>query len=124
MGSDVKQRLEVRGNGGEDSQDFAVMLLEMYAVWDGDLSHEAGIHRLVRRSPFDEGSRRTTCFAQVIVDGDGGPDWRSDPAAMQVRSYVLDPYQLVRDHRLGTETDRVHDVLAGDLSLILPEEDR
>ncbi len=113
-GSQVKV---TAGAGGEDSQDWARMLREMYAAWEGDLSHEAGVHRLVRISPFDEQSRRHTCFAQVIVDGDHGPNYYEHNA---VRSYILDPYQLCKDHRTGQETEEVHRVLVGELDLILP----
>jgi protein subunit release factor B len=60
------------------------MLREMYQAWDGDLSHEAGVHRLVRVSPFDEQGRRHTCFAQVSLDH--GPAWHLEG---QVRSYIL-----------------------------------
>jgi peptide chain release factor 2 len=165
----------------------------------GLLSAEAGVHRLVRISPFDQASRRHTSFASVLVwpelpddadieiedkdlridtyrsSGAGGQhvnvtdsavrlthlptgivvscqnersQHRNKDSAMkvlrarlydlrskeqqakldqiggtkkdiafghQIRSYVLHPYQLIKDHRTKFEVGDVNRVLDGDL---------
>ena len=165
----------------------------------GLLLPEAGVHRLVRISPFDQASRRHTSFASVFVwpelpddvdveidekdlridtyrsSGAGGQhvnvtdsavrithrptgivvscqnersQHRNRDAAMrvlrarfydlrlkeqqakldqiggekkdiafgsQIRSYVLHPYQMVKDHRIKLEVGNVDRVLDGDL---------
>jgi peptide chain release factor 2 len=165
----------------------------------GLLSAEAGVHRLVRISPFDQASRRHTSFASVFVwpelpddidlkiedkdiridtfrsSGAGGQhvnvtdsairithlptgivvqcqnersQHRNRDSAMrvlrarlydlrmkeqqarldqiggakrdiafgsQIRSYVLHPYQLIKDHRTKVEVGDVERVLDGDL---------
>jgi peptide chain release factor 2 len=220
------------GAGGTESQDWAEMLLRMYARWaerkhfklqlieesagegagiksstlliKGDnaygwLKTEAGIHRLVRISPFDANARRHTSFASVTVfpvidqtieidvadkdvrvdtyrsSGAGGQHVNKTDSAVrithlptgiavscqtersqhqnraicwdmlrsrlyeielekkqaetaahvgektdigwghQIRSYVLQPYQLVKDLRTGVESRAPDDVLDGDL---------
>ncbi|MBI1249975.1 MAG: peptide chain release factor 2 [Alphaproteobacteria bacterium] len=224
------------GAGGTESQDWALMLLRMYARWanahdmrteeleyqDGDtagiksatllvkgenaygwLKTEAGVHRLVRISPFDSNARRHTSFASVwvypVVDdtieveinekdcrvdtfrasGAGGQHINKTDSAIrithiptnivvacqsersqhqnrakawemlrarlyerelqareaaaqaqqdakteigwgrQIRSYVLQPYQMVKDLRTGVETSDTQGVLDGDLDAFM-----
>jgi peptide chain release factor 2 len=219
------------GAGGTDSQDWAEMLLRMYARFCertgftasllelspgdtagirsatfevkgeyayGNLKTEAGVHRLVRLSPYDAAHRRHTSFAAVTVtpvteeevvdmdpkdlrvdtyrsSGAGGQhvnvtdsavrvthiptglvaccqnersqhqnkavamrilhakladllrrqqaekleelkgELRENEWGSQIRSYVLHPYRLVKDHRTLVETSNVDDVLDGNL---------
>jgi peptide chain release factor 2 len=172
----------------------------------GLLSAEAGTHRLVRISPFDQARRRHTSFAAVdvipVLDDEDAPDideadlridiYRSSgpggqgvnttdsavrithvPTGIvvavqnersqlanktialkilaarlaerarkereqqlatlrgergdiafgnQIRSYVLHPYQMVKDHRTNVETGNVQAVLDGDLDQFVAAE--
>jgi len=169
----------------------------------GLLSAEAGVHRLVRISPFDQAARRHTSFVSVLVwpelpddveidveekdlridtfrsSGAGGQhvnvtdsavrlthlqtgivvscqnersQHRNKNSAMrvlkarlydlrlkeqqarlqeiagvkkdigfgnQIRSYVLQPYQMVKDHRTSLEAGDVNRVLGGDLDTFI-----
>jgi len=221
------------GAGGTESQDWAEMLLRMYARWaerkgykleeldrqPGDeagiksatigvegewaygwLRAEAGVHRLVRISPYDAQARRHTSFASVFIypdidetikveidekdlridvmrsGGAGGQHVNKTESAVrithiptgiavhsdgersqhknrstamrilrsklfeveqkkqeekmgnihaqkkaiewgsQIRSYVLHPYRMVKDHRTGFETGDTDKVLDGGLT--------
>lgn len=171
----------------------------------GYLSSEAGVHRLVRISPFDANKRRHTSFAAVVVypeveddinidireedikmdtyraSGAGGQHVNKTSSAVrlthmptgiivacqnersqhknkavamkilkariydleikakekkmedlvgdkkgiawgnQIRSYVLQPYRLAKDHRTGIEAGNVDAVLDGDIDRFIKE---
>lgn len=171
----------------------------------GYLRSEAGVHRLVRISPFDTNKRRHTSFASVIVSpeieddvqidirdedvkmdtfrasGAGGQHVNKTSSAVrlthlptgivvscqnersqhknravalkvlkarlydleikakekkmeelagdkkdiawgsQIRSYVLQPYRIAKDHKTGSEIGDVDSVLDGDIDIFLKE---
>ncbi len=184
---------------GDEAGTKSVTFLAEGLYTYGYLKSEAGVHRLVRISPFDASGRRHTSFASVFVSPDlddvieieinekdlridtyrssgaGGQHVNKTNSAVrithiptgivvqcqnersqhnnraiamkilrarlferekakkdtekqlargkkkeiawgsQIRSYVLQPYQLVKDHRTGMETGNVGRVLDGDL---------
>lgn len=55
----------------------------------GWLRTETGVHRLVRKSPFDSGNRRHTSFASVFVypDVDDEVDIEINPADLRIDTY-------------------------------------
>ncbi len=66
--------------------------------------------KLIRRM---ENERKDT-LAELSV-GSGKNEWGS-----QIRSYVMHPYQMVKDHRTGAETSKIDDVLQrGEIDLFL-----
>jgi len=85
----------------------------------GLLTSEIGVHRLVRISPFDQAKRRHTSFASVYVSpeiDESIEDSKLDiDFGSQIRSYVLQPYRMVKDHRTKVEVGDVDRVIDGDL---------
>ena len=103
------------GAGGTEAQDWAEMLYRMYNRWgerhgfqDGEeaglksasvliegenaygfLKSEAGVHRLVRVSPFDSSGRRHTSFAslEVMPEIDDTIEVEIDPADIKMDVY-------------------------------------
>ena len=69
---------------------------------------KAKLFQLMEKEKVDEVSKLRTKVK---------PEWGN-----QIRSYVLNPYQLVKDHRTETETARVDEVLLGDLDLFIEAE--
>ena len=55
----------------------------------GWLKNESGVHRLVRKSPFDSGNRRHTSFASVFVypEVDDSIDIQINPADLRIDTY-------------------------------------
>ncbi len=188
---------------GDDAglKSVTLMIVGDYAY--GLMSAEAGVHRLVRISPFDQAARRHTSFASVFVwpeladdveveidekdlrvdtyrsSGAGGQhvnvtdsairithlptgivvscqnersQHRNRDSAMkvlksrlydlrqreqqakleqisgekkdiafgsQIRSYVLHPYQLIKDHRTKEEVGDVNRILDGDIDMFI-----
>ena len=93
------------GSGGTEAQDWASMLLRMYLRWIerhgfkaevmeesdayGWLRTESGVHRLVRKSPFDSGNRRHTSFSAVFVSPeiDDNIEIEINPADVRTDTY-------------------------------------
>jgi peptide chain release factor 2 len=196
-----REIIEVQPGDEAGIKSATMSLIGDYAY--GLMLAEAGVHRLVRISPFDQASRRHTSFASVFVwpelpddvdveidekdlridtyrsSGAGGQhvnvtdsavrithfptgivvssqnersQHRNRDSAMrvlkarlydlrlkeqqakldqlggekkdiafgsQIRSYVLHPYQLVKDHRTKEEIGDVNRVLDGDLDILI-----
>lgn len=128
---------------GASASLFAKKLREMYAAWaakharnvevaenrvsfdatDADaeslIAHEVGIHRIVW---WTINGYRCSAFAGVWIEPSGiGTPRRHMRGTTQVRSYVLMPYQLCKQHVSGRETERAEDVLGGELGLVWGE---
>lgn len=69
---------------------------------------KAKLYHLMQQEKVDELSKLRTKVK---------PEWGN-----QIRSYVLNPYQLVKDHRTEAETPRAEAVLGGDIDLFIEAE--
>jgi len=79
------------GAGGTEAQDWAEILLRMYLRWceSRGWKTETGVHRLVRKSPFDSDNRRHTSFTSVFVSPeiDDNIDITINPADLRTDVY-------------------------------------
>jgi protein subunit release factor A len=108
------------GAGGTDSQDWAEMLLRMEMRWaerrgmkveikEASEGEETAMKMLKAKLIEREERRRQEEIAKEKGDAqDVG--WGS-----QIRSYVLHPYTMVKDHRTNVEVGNAQGVLDGDL---------
>ncbi|MCK5120388.1 MAG: peptide chain release factor 2 [Methylococcales bacterium] len=78
----------------EESQGEVAGIKSATIKFEGDYAYgwlrtETGVHRLVRKSPFDSGSRRHTSFASVFVNAeiDDDIDIEINPADLRVDTY-------------------------------------
>jgi len=70
--------------------------------------------QMLRAKLYDIEVKRKEADLAAERDGQRVVAWGS-----QIRSYVLAPYQMVKDHRTGAETGNVQKVLDGDIDLFI-----
>jgi peptide chain release factor 2 len=70
--------------------------------------------QLLRSKLYDIEMRKKEADLAAQRDGQQDVAWGS-----QIRSYVLQPYQLIKDHRTGVETSSVDRVLDGELDAFI-----
>ena len=105
------------GTGGTDAQDWAEMLLRMYQRWASDRGFQI---ELLEASPGEEAGLKSATFtvkgesAYGILKAERGAA-QDIGFGSQIRSYVLHPYQLVKDHRTDHEAGNAQGVLDGAL---------
>lgn len=66
--------------------------------------------KMLKAALYEKEMERRKAQAEELSADKMANEWGS-----QIRSYVLHPYQLVKDHRTGYETSQSSDVLDGDL---------
>ncbi len=87
----------------------------------GERSQEHNKERalaILRAKIFKKAEEEKKTFEESMKISKGTDiEWGS-----QIRSYVLHPYKMVKDHRTGAETANIDDVLEGDLDLFIEAE--
>ena len=66
--------------------------------------------KMLRARLYEQQQEEARAKRDQVEAGKKANEWGS-----QIRSYVLHPYKLVKDHRTGEETSSAQDVLNGDL---------
>jgi peptide chain release factor 2 len=69
---------------------------------------------MLRAKLYDIEVKRQESELNALREGQQDVAWGS-----QIRSYVLHPYQMIKDHRTGAETGNVARVLDGELDLFV-----
>ncbi len=70
--------------------------------------------RILKSRLYDMSVREREKKMDTIIGDKKGISWGN-----QIRSYVLQPYQLVKDHRTGSETGNINAVLDGDIDIFI-----
>ncbi len=70
--------------------------------------------KVLKARLYEAEKRKQDERLQEIHDGKDDIAWGS-----QIRSYVLHPYQMVKDHRIGLDVGNVNAVLDGDIDLFI-----
>ncbi len=70
--------------------------------------------KVLKARLYEAEKRKQDARLQEIHDGKDDIAWGS-----QIRSYVLHPYQMVKDHRIGLDVGNVNSVLDGNIDMFI-----
>jgi peptide chain release factor 2 len=70
--------------------------------------------KVLKARLYEAEKRKQDARLQEIHNGKDDIAWGS-----QIRSYVLHPYQMVKDHRIGLDVGNVNSVLDGDIDMFI-----
>jgi len=87
----------------------------------GERSQEANRERamnILRAKIFQKAQNEKKTFEESMKISKGTSiEWGN-----QIRSYVMHPYKMVKDHRTDVETSQIEDVLEGDLDIFMKKD--